>query len=459
MNEADAPVGVGQEPSTPAALNTIGEAVSVVKGSALLFAARIAGNAGFFVAVLLLTRALSVPNRGQFAFITTASQVIARVASLGVTEATVVFTAKEPQHRGRLLTNVFLFTGVSAALASGAFCVALALVHGSLPRGLTGIELALLAAGTVASAVAGAGNAFLAGCGRWRAQAIASAASPWLYALLLAVIWTQEALTVEISLVIWVAYYGIWAGALIIPAVKVTPFGRPSRALFGRSLKFGLRAWAGSVTLLLNYRTDQLLMGFIASQAVLGTYVVAVNASEILLILPQAAATALLPVLARSFEASRGERTLRVFRVLSVTSLLAMVVFGAVGPFLLPVVFGSSYRSAVVPFLWLLAGTIGFVASEVFAQALLATSSPGLASVAPVTALAVGFTLDLILIPRLGATGAAIAAAASFTTGGLVAFFAYRRRVPFSYRLLLPVRADLDLTRSAVMQLVRSARS
>ena len=46
------------------------------------------------------------------------------------------------------------------------------------------------------------------------------------------------------------------------------------------------------MTLLLNYRTDQILMGFISTQAALGVYVIAVNASEILLILPDAAATA-----------------------------------------------------------------------------------------------------------------------------------------------------------------------
>jgi O-antigen/teichoic acid export membrane protein len=210
------------------------------------------------------------------------------------------------------------------------------------------------------------------------------------------------------------------------------------------------------VTQLLNYRADQLLMGFIATQAALGVYVVAVNASEILLILPQAAATALLPVLARSVGETRNERTLRIFRVLSLMTLAAMACFAAVGPALIPLVFGAPYQASTGPFLWLVAGTLGFVASVVFAQALFAISAPGLTSFAQIVSLVVDLGLDLALIPRLGATGAAIGSTAAFYAGGIVTLTAYRRRVPFSYRLLLPERGDLATARTAVSNLAHS---
>jgi O-antigen/teichoic acid export membrane protein len=258
--------------------------------------------------------------------------------------------------------------------------------------------------------------------------------------------------------VIWVVYYTLWAITLVLPGVRKVPLGRPSLPLFRRSLSFGVRAWVGGVASVLNYRTDQVLMGFIATQAALGIYVVAVNASEILLILPMVATTALLPVLARSGGSSRVERTLCAFRLLSVTTIAASIVFGAVGASLLPLVFGSNYRSAVGPFLWLVAGAVGFVASQVFTEALLTTSSPGLASVSPAVSLVVDIALDVALIPSMGATGAAVAAAAAFLSGGLTAFVVYRLRVPFSYRLLVPVRSDLELTRSVVARLALSSR-
>ena len=432
-----------------------GDAATVVRGSALLVTAKVVGNAGFFVAVLVLTRALSTSHRGQFAFITTGAQVIAGIAGMGLARATVVFVAREPENRGRLLTNGLLFAGASAALVAAAFCVAVALSKGSHLKGITGIDLGLLGVGAVATALAGAGNAFLVGCRRWRAQAVAMAGAPWVYTLLLIVTWTQWSLTIGRSLLIWVAYYAVFFASQLTAAIRVSPLGRPSRPLLVRSVRFGLRAWGDSLAQLLNFRADQLLMGFIASQAALGIYAVSVNASEILLILPEVAATVLLPILAGSIDETRGERTLRAFRVLSMISLFAMGGFAALGPVLLPLVFGARYQASVVPFLWLITGTIGFVATVVFTQALLAESSPGLASLASTASLGLGLGLDLVLIPSLGPTGAAIAAAATFTIGGLVALVAYRRRARFSYRLFVPVRSDLDVLRSAVA-LVRS---
>jgi O-antigen/teichoic acid export membrane protein len=438
----------------------VGDAATMARGSALLFASRIAGNAGFLIAVLVLTRSLSVSHRGEFAFITTAAQVIARVASLGVADATKVFAAKQPEQRGSLLSNALLFTGLATAAVSAAAYGGLALRDASPPLGLSTYDLFLLGAGEVFAAVASAAYAFLVGCERWRPLALVSAVSPWLYAALLMLAWANHALGIRLSLEIWIAYYVVWSAALLAVGTREARLGRPSWPLLKQGLGFGVRSWVGSVTPLLNSRADQVLMGFIASQATLGVYVVAVNASEILLILPEAAAAALLPVLARSLATSNAERTLRAFRIIGVVSLVAMAVAGAFGPFLLPLVFGSNYRSAVAPFLCLLAGTLGFVAAGVFTNALLATMSPGLASIAPLASLVVGVGLDFALIPSLGATGASIAATAAYWTGGLVAFFAYRTRVPFPFRLVLPVRADLDASLSAMRVALRfSGRS
>ena len=45
-------------------------------------------------------------------------------------------------------------------------------------------------------------------------------------------------------------------------------------------MSFGLRAWVGTLSRFLNFRVDQILMGFLASEAALGIYAVAVNASQ-----------------------------------------------------------------------------------------------------------------------------------------------------------------------------------
>jgi O-antigen/teichoic acid export membrane protein len=122
----------------------------------------------------------------------------------------------------------------------------------------------------------------------------------------------------------------------------------------------------------------------------------------------------------------------------------------AAGPYLVPVVFGASFKPSVGPFLWLAGGGIGFVADSIFSAALVASDAPGKSSLGPFAALIVGSVLDFALIPSHGATGAAIAAAAGFFAGGVVAGLAFANAYPVHWRLLLPGREDLSLIAAAL---------
>jgi O-antigen/teichoic acid export membrane protein len=224
-------------------------------------------------------------------------------------------------------------------------------------------------------------------------------------------------------------------------------------------VRFGIRAWVGSLSRFLNFRADQILMGFLASEAALGIYAVAVNASEILLYLPSVTATALLPVAARADPTVRTQQALRAFRSVAVVIAAVGLVGALLGPVLLPLIFGPAFEASVTPFLWLLPGAFGFAAVAVFSNALVAGSSPGLSSVGPLVSLCIGVALDLLLIPRYGASGAAAAASAAFLAGGCGALLAFRRQNAFRWRsLLLPRRGDLAVFRALAtpLRLVRS---
>jgi len=199
---------------------------------------------------------------------------------------------------------------------------------------------------------------------------------------------------------------------------------------------------------------DQILVGIIASAATLGTYAVAVNASEVLFYAPQAVGAALLPAVARRESPIDTQRTLAVFRSLLVLSLGLVAVAAALGPVLLPLVFGHRYQSSVAPFLWLLPSVVGYAAVVVFSNALVALSLPGLSSLGPVVALGLEIVLDLVLIGPLGATGAAIASSAALAAGGVAALAAYHRHRPFPVLGLAPGSADFVRLRHATARVL-----
>ena len=425
---------------------------SIAGNSARMLAAQVAGNAGYFASVLVLARALQPGERGAVAFVTVSALVISGLAGFGTAEATRVFAAQRPQVRPRLLTNVVLASAGGGMIGGGIAYAALVLLADARPAGVGSLELAAIAAGSVVGALGLAGAAFLHGCSRFRAYARLLAAGPWLYALLLAATWAGAGLTVGRAAVAWVIAQAVPALLFCTAAARGVGFGRPDLPLMAETIRYGARAWLGGLAHLLNARVDQVLLGLLATQAALGTYAVAVNASEVLFYLPSAVATALLPAVARSGGAAGVERTLRVFRVVTILTLAAVSVAAVLGPVLIPVVFGAAYHGSVEPFLLLLPSALGFVASAVFSNALLASGAPALSSLGPVVSLTVGVTLDLVLIPTHGAAGAAVAASAALLSGGAAAAVVYGVRSGLPPGALVPRRADIELLASRAMR-------
>jgi len=416
----------------------------VAQGSAVLFAAQVIGNAGFFAAVLILARGLGPAGRGAVAFFIVTTMVTARAAGIGVREATTVFAARDPLKRPVLLSNLALASVASGALGGVLVSGALALLAGVRPAGIGPAELAALGLGVVAVALVDGGYSFLLGCSRFRLQGLVTASSSWVYAAALLALWAGGGITVTSAAIAWTA--GLWLRALFVfwSCARFNGLGRPSLSLLRESIAFGCRAWIGSLARFANFRADQVLMGFIASEATLGIYAVAVNASEILLYFPEATAMALLPAIVRAEPERRAEQALRAFRSLALITVGSIAVAVVVGAPLLPVIFGSKFAGSTGPFLWLLPGAIGYAALGVFSNTLM-PSSPGLSSFGAFVALVVGFGLDVLLIPPFGASGAAAAASAAFLLGGATALLAYRSRTPFAWRsLLIPRQGDLD---------------
>ena len=361
--------------------------------------------------------------------------------------------------RPSLLTNLVLWVTAAAVVAAAVVSAVLFAVPAWRPSGIGDAELAILAVGIVASALVDAGYSFVLGCSRFGLHARITVAAAWLYALAVATVWVTVGLTVARVALLWVAVQGVKALVLLWASARSSGVGHPDRALLRESIGFGIRAWVGSLSDALNDRIDQILIAFIATEATLGVYAVAVNAWEILLYLPGAAATAVLPSVARADRTLRVEQVLKAFRSVALVSLSGMAVAAVAGPPLLVLVFGAPFEASIGPFLWLLPGTLGYVALGIFSSALVGSSSPGRSSFGPLVALGLGIALDIVLIPRFGAEGAAIAASAALLAGGVTALILYRTRASFSLAALIRPRAgDLDVLKALAGLLSRRPR-
>jgi O-antigen/teichoic acid export membrane protein len=433
---------------------------SVAGSSLLLLVARVLGNSGFFVAILVVARALGPSGRGTIAFLTVLALILAHVATVGVPSATQVFAAQRVDARPRLLGNLLGLVVLASGSASGVVVALLLAFPDARPESLEGPVLALLVPGTIGIGLVEASYYYLAGCGKFGRQAAITATVPWAYAAGLGLVAATSGLTVFRAALAWTLATLVWAALLVGAAAVATGLARPSISLLAESARFGVRAWAGNLALFLTARLDQIVVGLIASEAVLGIYAIAVNVAEVALYVPAAAAMAFLPAIARTAAGGRTERALAAFRQLVLVTAGVVVLGALVGAPLLPLAFGEEFRASVAPFLWLLPGAVGYAGFQVFSSALLASDAPGRSSLSAVLALAVGLGLDFALIPRYGATGAAAAATASFFVGAVSAALTYRALSPFAWTELVPRRADAAAVAAFVGRLwtVRSRR-
>ena len=427
---------------------------SIASGSAPLFWAQVIGNAGLLMAVVPIARELGPTGRGTVAFITVTAIIAATLARLGVTEATTVFCARRPAQRPALLTNLLLSVSAAALVAAVVVCGTLELVPRLRPPGIGNAELAVLAGAMFASGLADAGYMFVLGCSRFRLHALVTATAAWLYAGSMWLLAITGEITVVHATLIWVASQAAKAAVLLIASVRAEGLARPEPRLLRESLAFGVRAWIGTLSTAFNERLDQILVALLASETVLGIYATAVNAFDVLLYLAAAAATAMVPLVARADPALRTGRVLAAFRAVTLVTAGGIAVAAAAGPELIRLVFGAGFHDSAAPFLWLLPGALGFAALALFSSALVASSAPGRSSAGPRVSLLLGTALDFVLVPPLGASGAAIAASAGLLAGGALSLVLYRRLSPFALRaLVMPELGDADLLRALAQPL------
>jgi O-antigen/teichoic acid export membrane protein len=418
--------------------------MGVGRASLLVLVGRTGGNLGYFGAAIVLARGLGPAARGEFAFFTTVALAAAVLSAGGLREATSVFLVKEPQHRPQLAVNTVVFGLALALVAAGIVSGVLLALPGAWPGHFDTTLVVLLTVGILAAASVYLGFSTLIGLSGFRQQAILQPLYVWSYAVALAVALWGWGLAVTSAAEIWIGGQLLGGVLLITASLRRSGAAKPSVTLFRRTWVFGLRAWLGSLSTLLNFRLDQVIMGALSTPAALGVYAVAVNASEVELYVPQSVSNGLVPIIAGTALEERSERTLRVFRLVTLVTVTGAAVAFALGPYLLPRVFGGAFRPSVGPFLWLVVGGVGFVASSIFSAALVASDAPGRSSYGPFASLVVGAVLDFALIPPHGAIGAAIAAAAAFFAGGLVAAGTFRRVNGISWRRLLPGRSTVE---------------
>jgi O-antigen/teichoic acid export membrane protein len=226
------------------------------------------------------------------------------------------------------------------------------------------------------------------------------------------------------------SYLAVTLVSILVPLAMTSTSVRvrPRRGgRLGPQLRFGLRAYPGSLASMANGRLDQALIAPFLGAADLGYYAVAVSLANIPLGVVQAVAArgvsqvgqeggGLDPVLA-------GEV---VRRGIVVTAIVSLAV-AAVVPAFIPVVYGADFVESLPLTLILLAGTVALGVTSTTAFCLNLAGRPGATSIAEVFTVVVTAVALLVLLPTLGVLGAALASVLAYWTRAVLQCRALRK--------------------------------
>jgi O-antigen/teichoic acid export membrane protein len=194
---------------------------------------------------------------------------------------------------------------------------------------------------------------------------------------------------------------------------------RPSLGLARRVASYGWRAQVGGVVTLLNLRLDFILLNVMAGPAVLGIYAIASKFAELLKVPGMALTYVLYPQYARAGMQKATQNARRLIPKAGLAIAAACVPLLLTAGFVIPGLYGSAFHAAVGPTRIIVLGLALEGVAGVITGYLYGIGRPGLNSWAMGAGLAATVVLDLILIPPLGATGAAVASAVAYLTSSL----------------------------------------
>jgi O-antigen/teichoic acid export membrane protein len=247
-----------------------------------------------------------------------------------------------------------------------------------------------------------------------------------------------------------VVFMSIWLTVRVHREAPLHP--RVDGPLLRGMLGFGGKSYVQTLAATLHLRIDQYLIAYLLkSPGEVAYYAIGVNMVSLLLKIPDATGTVLFPRLAASEQRDAHAATVRVCRNTLFLTGIGIVGLAVAGPIGIRILYGHKFEPAIRPMLILLPGALMMALYQILTRSFTSHAKQEINIFAALTALCLNVGLNLVLIPRFGIEGAAVANGVSYGTAAMILLVVFVRQSGHSVRETLVVgEADLsDLARAA----------
>jgi O-antigen/teichoic acid export membrane protein len=258
-----------------------------------------------------------------------------------------------------------------------------------------------------------------------------------------------------VSQVVVLTGVNVW---LLYRVHRIAPFHFRWDGAVGRStLVFGTKSYLQTLAAHLHYRIGLYLVAFYLNPTEVAFYSIAINVTNPILHIPDAVGTVIFPKLAGSSEAAAHQRTSLMCRHTVFATVMASVFYVGAGSQLLTFFYGDRYAPAIAPMFMMLPGIIMISMYQILTRYFTSRNRQQVNILAAGVALLVNTALNVLLIPRMGIGGAAIATAVSYTIAAAMLLVMFVRESGASLRQTVLI-GSADLASYPRMILAAGAR-
>ncbi|MCK4236664.1 MAG: flippase [Candidatus Krumholzibacteria bacterium] len=431
--------------------------MSFIRNVSITFNTKVALFFVGLVTSIIIARTIGPEGKGLFTLALTAAAVVVNTTNLGVGMGSGYFLGRRRVPFDLLAGNwlgLSLITGVSA------LAISVALAPFLVPRFLPSVPTWYVIAALLSipftfmflnfQALFKANNDFR----RFNILAITQPASLLLIFVVLIQFFPERKLDVVI-VVFLLSHVVVGTLAICLTAGVTRLRFRLSRDVAGAALRFGLQGYLANFLAFLNLRLDVLLVNFFMAPISVGYYAISVMVAEKIWYIPDVLSAVLHPRVAHGTEEDANRDTAIVTRQTVLAIVLGCVGVLLFGRFLIELFYTKRFLPAVTPLFILLPGIFTASLARVISSDLLARGYPRVIMWGGVAGVLSNVGLNVVLIPRFGVSGAALATTISYTLNAVVVIAAFVNITGVSPRVILvPGTADIRLMAKGARQLL-----
>lgn len=203
------------------------------------------------------------------------------------------------------------------------------------------------------------------------------------------------------------------------------------------SLTYGLKSYLQHLISHLTYRLDIYLVALFLPPSEIAFYGIATSVAEMSWYIPNAVGMVLFPKLSNEMNDRIHSLTAETCRHTLAITFLTAIAITTVGVIVIPLAYGADYRPAIAPLIALGPGVVAMSLYKILTRNFSSRDRQQISIFIAGLGLALNVTLDAILIPRLGVTGAALASSCAYCAVGAAMLWAFQRESQLPWREIL----------------------